>query len=51
MDEYQSIALLIKDMFMDIEVNTYIDLCKQQISNLILPIQQTEFGIPITLED
>jgi GNAT superfamily N-acetyltransferase len=38
-------------MFMNVEVHTYTDLYKQQIANLILPIQQTEFGIPITLED
>src|SRR5687768_5979954 len=38
-------------MFMDIEAHTYTDLYKQQITDLILSIQQTEFGIPITLED
>ena len=38
-------------MFMDIEAHTYTDLYKQQTTDLILSIQQTEFGIPITLED
>jgi len=38
-------------MFMDIEAHAYTDLYKQQITDLILSIQQTEFGIPITLED
>ena len=38
-------------MFMNIEAHTYTDLYKQQATDLILSIQQTEFGIPITLED
>lgn len=38
-------------MFMDIEAHFYTDLYKQQTTDLILSIQQTEFGIPITLED
>lgn len=37
-------------MLMNIEVHAYSDLYKQQIIDLILPIQQNEFGISITLE-
>ena len=35
---------------MTIEVNTYLPSYKQEIIDLILHIQQNEFGIPITLE-
>lgn len=36
---------------MNIEVYTYSASYKQQIINLILSVQQNEFGIPITLEE